>query len=233
MAEDPARADGNYYVYCGNDPVRYVDSNGCERIDTVYTYTETTTNEKGNSTTTVYAMKQVEFTNLNATVYTMDGINFNTDEANIVRGEYLAIDDTTSILKGTESYHSLSDVERMDTIQGNRIKRDIAFTAISGALDASGFNLTSILAGVDVAMIDYLGKIVSGEVPSGGWGPADTRAALGAAPYLGTTLGVYDLIKGYSPSYSPYTPQQSKNDSGSTYGKPDGRDKNPPRGPMW
>lgn len=150
-------------------------------------------------------IKQIKYNNLNATVYTIDGIHFNTNPAALLSGQYLAINDKTSILKGTGSYHSLSDVEKMNTIQGNRIKRDIVYTTIGGACD--WLPVVGTLAGANVAMISYLDKIVSEEIPRG-WGPEDVRAIVGVVPFVGTISGAFGILEevAYKPSFSPYEP---------------------------
>jgi len=189
----------------------------------VYTYTETTINEKGNSTTTVYAMKQVEFTNLNAIVYTMDGINFNTDEATLIRGEYLAIEDTTSLLggEGEELYNSLSDFEKMDANQERRTQRDSVILTISYAGEAGG--VPGSLVGAIAGGIKYIDQIVSGEMPRD-LGPKDAWAIAGMLPVAGTITGAIDVYndRNYKPSFSPYNPvrkqPQNNTSTGKSYG---------------
>jgi len=207
ISRDPDKDGLNWYKYVGNNPATYTDPDGLERIDSDYLYVNTEYYQTKNGVVVVISsikMTQVEFTNLNATVYTMDGINFNNSSADLAAGNTQVINDYTSLLlKGPESYNSLSYVEKMDTNQGLRTKRDIVFATISGVTEIP--SVVGFLVSAIAVTIKYLIQIVNGEIPHG-WGPKDKWALSGLIPIWGTMAGAFDVIADYAykPSFSPY-----------------------------
>jgi hypothetical protein len=139
--EDPTHDGLNWYTYCGGNPIRYIDTSGFKRIDSSFYYAIPVTGDlrpfngsidyshPGDYTSA--DMTKVEFTNLDLTVYTMDGVSFHTDPGLLMRGESLWLSDHSNLMKltaGPGVAGSLANVQKMDKQQGRN-----DFWGITGA----------------------------------------------------------------------------------------------------
>jgi len=220
LAEDPIRDGLNWYVYCAVNPIRFIDPSGLAREDTDYTYTtyKTVSEVWGGKviTTSVvdktYNMTQVRFTNLNMTVYTLDGVNFHSDPAALARGEYLSLNDPSKLItrstigwNSNNTYQTLSMVEKMDTAQKRRINRNIITTAVGVA----GEGLVGVIINGVVVVVDVSTQTIVGEIQT----PVDVWVGMSAViPGVGTITSYYQFNKSmnYQPEFSPYSPPTPK-----------------------
>jgi len=238
--EDPVRDGLNWYTYCGGNPIRYIDPSGLAREDTAYTYktyktvTETGLGARGTGvrTTTVvdktYNMTQVRFTELNMTVYTLDGVNFARSPAALVGGNFVGLNDTTNLLGFGKDFsaNTLGRVERMDMLQGQQKTFSIINFAVSAAEDIA-FTATGIpyLIGVvvdgGVMIVDVTTNTIVGNAPSLGKVGKDLAGVV--IPFAGTGIAFVEMGSSfnYRPSYSPYTPPKPSTPvDSSIYGAP-------------
>jgi len=231
ITEDPARDGLNWYAYCGGNPIRYIDPSGLARKDTEYTYTTYRTEKEvwgGKVITTsvveqTYSMTQVQLTNLNLTVYTLDGQRFHTDPAALIRGEYLFAEHNTSNvfvstlggsvstnLNGTWYMTNVRGLETMDKEQGwnNTFSwGKFTFSAVSDATMVFGFFAKAIGAAGSTGV-----KIVGGLDKAAGavsytWSGAESINNLTTTEYNSfmafmQTVGREAL--GYVPIYGTY-----------------------------
>jgi len=212
--EDAARDGLNWYVYCGGNPIRYIDPSGFKRIDTAYTYTTYKLDysldpDFGRAVVDQrYPMTKVEFTKLNVTLYTMDGVSFHTDPEKLLKGEHLWIDDPTNLMRritGPGEAGTLANVEKMDKAQGWKIVGSFGKTTISfisdatlvygwfakaaGSAGSTGVKIISNVGkGADVISYSWsatesVGKLSQGELRSFN---AFLREASGYLPFYGT-----------------------------------------------
>ena len=209
-----------------------------KRIDTAYTHTTYKTEyggSRGQWQRTVvdqrFEMTKVEFTNLNITVYTMDGIKFHSNPAALLNGEHQWINDPTNLMKQPrkifEKYGgitcNLDYVTRMDKEQGWREFKGWGKATVSlvsdatllfglvaravGAAGRSGVKIVGHIAGgvtYTWSGVDSVDKLSSEEYDSFmSFMSAVGREALGYVPIYGTYADVKQALNtaGYTVTF--------------------------------
>ena len=170
---------------------------------------------------------KITFTNIDTTVYTIDGENFNVDPAALVNGEYQKA--TSPVNKyvslptiggecfvggfdGTQYAINVPALESIDKFQGREEFWNTLNFITGNASDLVG-NIPvvggiTVLADAAVTALHYMVNDIRGQIQS----KEDTAIALsGFVPYAGTVVGGYQGLK--SSSFKPTISNRQSNSS--------------------
>jgi RHS repeat-associated protein len=218
VSEDPAFDGHNWYVYCANNPVMYVDPSGMEKKESEYIYKYPVYSDYSNEFVKYEEVKMIkhEFTNLNVTVYTFaDGdyykkTAFNTSPTNLFYGETMYLNDKDNLM-GFDS-KKVGNIYHMASLDRKVGRKNM--WAYGEAVFSLFGDAASVLGGVGSIpeAIKVTSKVVSGTVTvtnavnaydnvmNSGANPFSEYSKV--VPFWGTALSFYEAMKN-----SNYTPE--------------------------